>query len=94
MTIHQVELVVPDLGDFSDVEVIEVLVEPGDEVAIEESLITLETDKASMDVPSTHAGKVSALKVKVGDKVNAGDVILTLDATELVEAEETVVIDL
>ncbi|MCH8858881.1 MAG: dihydrolipoyl dehydrogenase [Proteobacteria bacterium] len=83
----------PELGDFSDVEVIEVLVEPGDEVAIEESLITLETDKASMDVPSTHAGKVSALKVKVGDKVNAGDVILTLDATELVESESTVVLD-
>lgn len=93
MTTHQVELVVPELGDFSDVEVIEVLVEPGDEVAIEESLITLETDKASMDVPSTHAGKVSALKVKVGDKVNAGDVILTLDATELVESESTVVLD-
>jgi len=93
VTTHQVELVVPELGDFSDVEVIEVLVEPGDEVAIEESLITLETDKASMDVPSTHAGKVSALKVKVGDKVNAGDVILTLDATELVESESTVVLD-
>ncbi len=93
MTTHQVELVVPELGDFSDVEIIEVLVEPGDEVAIEESLITLETDKASMDIPSTHAGKVSALKVKVGDKVNAGDVILTLDASELVESESTVVLD-
>ncbi len=78
---HQVDLVVPDLGEFSDVEVIEVLVGPGDEVAIEESLITLETDKASMDIPSTHAGVVSGLKVKVGDKVNAGDVILTLEAT-------------
>ncbi len=93
MTTHQIELVVPDLGDFSDVEIIELLVEPGDEVAIEESLITLETDKATMDVPSTHAGKVSALKVNVGDKVNTGDVILTLDATELVEVEETVVLD-
>ena len=93
MTTHQVELVVPDLGEFSDVDVIEVLVGPGDKVAIEESLITLETDKASMDVPSTHAGVVSALKVKVGDKINAGDVILTLDATELVEPEATVVLD-
>ena len=90
---HEIELIVPDLGDFSDVEVIEVLVEPGDEVAIEESLITLETDKASMDVPSTHAGEVRTLKVKVGDKVNAGDVILTIEATELVETESTVVLD-
>ncbi len=94
MTTHQVELVIPNLGDFSDVEIIEVLVEPGDEVAIEESLITLETDKASMDVPSTHAGKVRALKIKVGDKVNSGDVMLTLDATELVESESTVVLDI
>jgi len=92
VTTHQVELVVPDLGEFSDVDVIEVLVGPGDKVAIEESLITLETDKASMDVPSTHAGVVSALKVKVGDKVNAGDVILTLDATELFEPEATVML--
>ena len=90
---RQVDLVVPDLGEFSDVEVIEVLVGPGDEVAIEESLITLETDKASMDIPSTHAGVVSGLKVKVGDKVNAGDVILTLNATSGVEAEATVVLN-
>jgi dihydrolipoamide dehydrogenase len=93
MTTHQVELVIPDLGEFSDVDVIEVLVKPGDQVAVEDPLITLETDKASMDVPSTHAGKVSALKVKVGDKVNAGDIFLTLDASVSVEAEATVVLD-
>ena len=92
MTTHQVDLVVPDLGEFSDVDVIEVLVEPGDSVAIEESLITLETDKASMDVPSTHAGKVIALKTKVGDKVNAGDVILTLESTEVGEPDATVML--
>ena len=90
---HQIELMVPDLGDFSDVEVIEVLVKPGEEIAIEESLITLETDKASMDVPSTHAGKVSSINVKVGDKVNPGDVILTIEATELIESESTVMLD-
>ncbi len=90
---HQIELMVPDLGDFSDVEVIEVLVKPGEEVAIEESLITLETDKASMDGPSTHAGKVSSINVKVGDKVNFGDVILTIEATELIESESTVMLD-
>ena len=92
MTTHQVDLVVPDLGDFSDVDVIEVLVEPGDEVAIEESLITLETDKASMDVPATHAGKVGSVNVKVGDKVNAGDIILTLETAELHESHATVML--
>ena len=93
MTAHQVELVIPDLGEFSDVDVIEVLVRPGDVVAVEDALITLETDKASMDVPSTHAGVVSALKVKVGDKVNAGEFFLTLDATVSVEPEATVILD-
>ncbi len=92
MTTHQVDLVVPDLGDFSDVDVIEVLVEPGDEVAIEESLITLETDKASMDVPATHAGKVGSVNVKVGDKVNACDIILTLETAELHESHATVML--
>ena len=89
---HRIELIVPNLGDFSDVEIIEILVEPGDEVAIEESLITLETDKASMDVPSTHTGTVVSLRVKVGDKVNAGDTILTLEAADMFEAEPTVVL--
>lgn len=69
---------VPDLGDFADVEVIEVLVEVGDEVAVEQGLITLETEKATMDVPSTVAGSVTELKVKVGDKVNPGDEIVVV----------------
>jgi pyruvate dehydrogenase E2 component (dihydrolipoamide acetyltransferase) len=74
-----VEVVVPDLGDFADVEVIEVLVKPGDSVAAEQGLITLETDKATMDIPSPAAGKVSSLNVKTGDRVSAGSVIATLD---------------
>ena len=93
MTTHQVDLVIPDLGEFSDVDVIEVLVRPGDEVSAEDPLITLETDKASMDVPATHAGTVSALNVKVGDRVNAGDIFMTLDASVLVESEATVILD-
>lgn len=93
MTTHQVELVVPDLGDFSDVDVIEVLVQAGDEVAIEEPLITLETDKASMDVPSTHAGTIVSVNIKVGDKVNAGDVIASLVVSVPEEAEETAIIE-
>lgn len=93
MTTHQVELVVPDLGDFSDVDVIEVLVQEGDEVAIEEPLITLETDKASMDVPSTHAGSIVSINVKVGDKVNTGDVIASLVVSLADAPDETVIIE-
>jgi pyruvate dehydrogenase E2 component (dihydrolipoamide acetyltransferase) len=74
-----VEVVVPDLGDFADVEIIEVLVKPGDSVQAEQGLITLETDKATMDIPSPAAGKVTALKVKVGDRVSTGSTIATLE---------------
>jgi dihydrolipoamide dehydrogenase len=75
-----IEVKVPDIGDFKDVGVIELLVKPGDTVKAEQSLITVESDKASMEIPSSHAGVVKALRVKVGDKVNMGDVILTVDA--------------
>jgi dihydrolipoamide dehydrogenase len=77
-----VEIKIPDIGDFKDVPVIEILVAPGDTVEKETSLITLETDKASMEVPSPQAGVIKALKVKVGDKVSEGSVILTLAVTE------------
>ena len=66
---------VPDLGDFADVEVIEVLVKAGDRIAREDGLITLETDKASMDVPATDHGVIEELTVAVGDRVSSGDVI-------------------
>ena len=75
-----IEVAVPDIGDFKDVEVIEVLVKPGDTVAKEQSLITVESDKASMEIPSSHAGTVAELRVKLGDKVSQGSVILALDA--------------
>jgi len=77
-----VEIKIPDIGDFKDVPVIEVLVAPGDKVEKETSLITLETDKASLEVPAPQAGVVQDLKVKVGDKVSEGTVILTLAVTE------------
>jgi pyruvate dehydrogenase E2 component (dihydrolipoamide acetyltransferase) len=70
-----IDIVVPDLGDFSDVEIIEVLVSEGDRVAREDGLITLETDKASMDVPSPGDGVIESLSVSVGDRINSGDVI-------------------
>jgi len=72
---------VPDIGDFKEVEVIEVLVKPGDAVAKEQSLITLESDKATMEIPSPSAGVVRELKIKVGDKVSKGSPILLLSAT-------------
>jgi pyruvate dehydrogenase E2 component (dihydrolipoamide acetyltransferase) len=70
-----IDIVIPDLGDFSDVDVIEVLVKPGDKVAREDGLITLETDKATMDVPSPEFGVIEEISIKVGDTVSAGDVI-------------------
>ncbi len=76
-----IEVQVPDIGDFKDVEIIEVLVKPGDTVAKEQSLITVESDKASMEIPSSHAGTVKDLRVKLGDKVSQGAIILALDAT-------------
>ncbi|MBI5436851.1 MAG: dihydrolipoyl dehydrogenase [Nitrosomonadales bacterium] len=76
-----IEVKVPDIGDFKDVTVIEVLVKVGDTVEVEQSLITLETDKATMDVPSPTAGVVKAVKVKVGDKVSEGSMILLLKSS-------------
>jgi pyruvate dehydrogenase E2 component (dihydrolipoamide acetyltransferase) len=75
-----VEVQVPDIGDFKDVEVIEVLVKPGDTVAKEQSLITVESDKASMEIPSSGAGVVKEMRVKLGDKVSQGSPLLVLDA--------------
>ncbi len=75
------EVVVPDIGDFKEVEVIEVLVKPGDAVAKEQSLITLESDKATMEIPSPEAGVVKELAVKLGDKVSQGATILMLEAS-------------
>jgi pyruvate dehydrogenase E2 component (dihydrolipoamide acetyltransferase) len=75
-----VEVKVPDIGDFKDVEVIEVLVKPGDTVKAEQSLLTVESDKASMEIPSSHAGVVKEMRVKLGDKVNEGTLVLLLEA--------------
>ena len=74
-----VEVVVPDIGDFDEVAVIELLVKVGDKVSAEQSLITVESDKASMEIPSSHAGVVKELKVKLGDKVKKGSLVVVLD---------------
>ena len=73
------DVLVPDIGDFKDVPVIEILVKPGDEVAAEAPLVTLESDKATLDVPSPAAGTVKEVRVKPGDKVSEGTLLLTLD---------------
>ena len=76
------EVKVPDIGDFSDVEVIEVLVKPGDMIKAEQSLVTVESDKASMEIPSSTAGKVIELKVKLGDKVSQGMLLALIEETQ------------
>ncbi len=74
-----VQVLVPDIGDFKDVTVIEVMVKPGDSVKLEQSLITVESDKASMEIPSSAAGVIKELKVKLGDKINVGDSMAVLE---------------
>src|SRR5262245_32884207 len=78
---------VPDLGDFKDVEIIEVHVRPGDTVALEQPLITLESDKASMEVPASAAGRVAEVAVKAGDRVSKGSLILKLEASAAAAAK-------
>ena len=77
-----IDIKVPDIGDFAEVGVIEVLVQPGDTIRAEQSLVTVESDKASMEIPSSHAGVVKELKVKLGDKVAEGSVLLTLEVAQ------------
>jgi pyruvate dehydrogenase E2 component (dihydrolipoamide acetyltransferase) len=81
-----VEVKVPDIGDFKEVAIIEVLVKPGDAIKAEQSLITVESDKASMEIPSSHAGVVKELKVALGDKVSEGSLVLLLEVAGAAEA--------
>jgi dihydrolipoamide dehydrogenase len=79
--VNMIEVKVPDIGDFAEVTVIEILVKPGDTIKPEQSLITVESDKASMEIPSSQGGVVKEIKVKLGDKVKQGSVVLSLDGT-------------
>jgi pyruvate dehydrogenase E2 component (dihydrolipoamide acetyltransferase) len=88
-----IEVKVPDIGDFADVAVIEVLVQVGDTVAVEQSLVTVESDKASMEIPSSHAGVVKALSVSVGDTVNEGSVLLLLELEGEAAADQPAVVE-
>ena len=82
-----IEIKVPDIGNYHDVDVIEVLVQPGLQVAKDSALLTLETDKATMEVPSSHAGVVKEVRIKVGDKVSQGNVVCLLEVSEAGTAE-------
>jgi dihydrolipoamide dehydrogenase len=84
-----IELKVPDIGDFKEVEVIEVLVKVGDEISVEQSLITVESDKASMEIPSSLAGKIVEMKVKLGDKVSEGTLLAMVEAAGAVASAGT-----
>src|ERR671927_23130 len=75
-----IDIKVPDIGDFKDVAIIELLVKAGDTIKAEQSLITVESDKASMEIPSSHAGVVKEVKVKVGDKVSKGSLVAIVEA--------------
>src|SRR5690606_18046598 len=79
---NTVEVKVPDIGDFKEVEVIELLVAEGDTIEPEQSLVTVESDKASMEIPASHGGVIKSLKVKVGDKVAEGSVLLVLETAD------------
>ena len=81
-----IEVKVPDIGDFKDVAVIEVFVKSGDTIKVEQSLITVESDKASMEIPSSHAGVLKELKVKLGDKINIGDLLAILEGADTASA--------
>jgi pyruvate dehydrogenase E2 component (dihydrolipoamide acetyltransferase) len=83
------DVVVPDIGDFSDVPIIEILVSPGDVVAAEDPLVTLESDKATMDVPAPFEGVVRELRVSVGDKVSEGSLLMTIGPDEGDQAAST-----
>jgi len=83
-----VDIKVPDIGDFTDVEVIEVMVKPGDPVRVDDSLITIESDKASMEVPATEAGVVKEIRVKVGDKVSEGSPIVVIETAAAADDKE------
>ena len=77
------KLLVPDIGEFKNVEIIEILVKPGDEIKENDPIVTIESDKSSVEIPSTISGKVESVEVKVGDKVSEGDLLLNLSSSQI-----------
>ena len=85
------KLLVPDIGDFENVEVIELLVKEGQEIKKNDPVITIESDKSSVEIPSTHSGKIESVKVKVGDKVSKGDLILNISNSNQLSSTSQVI---
>ena len=83
------KLLVPDIGDFENVEVIEILVKPGDQIKKNDPIVTIESDKSSVEIPSTVAGKIDNIAVKIGDKVSKGDLLLNLTSSSKSSSEST-----
>ena len=83
------KLLVPDIGDFENVEVIEILVKPGDQIKENDPIVTIESDKSSVEIPSTVSGKVDNVAVKVGDKISKGDLLLNLTSSSKTSSEST-----
>ena len=83
------KLLVPDIGDFENVEVIEILVKPGDQIKENDPIVTIESDKSSVEIPSTVAGKVDSVAVKVGDRVSKGDLLLNFASSSKSSSEST-----
>ena len=84
------KLLVPDIGEFEKVEVIELLIKPGDQLNINDPVVTIESDKSSVEIPSTISGKVESVNVKVGDKVSKGDLLLNIESLKTNELKKTI----
>mgnify|MGYP003328378225 FL=1 len=81
-------ILVPDIGDFKDVEIIEILVKPGDQIKKNDPVVTIESDKSSVEIPSPSEGKIKDLKVKIGDKVSEGSILATIESAQLAGAKK------
>ena len=84
------KLLVPDIGEFEKVEVIELLVKPGDQININDSIVTIESDKSSVEIPATVSGKIESINVKVGDKVSKGDLLLNIVSSKETPSEKII----
>ena len=84
------KLLVPDIGEFEKVEVIELLVKPGDQISLNDPVVTIESDKSSVEIPSTISGKVESIHIKVGDKVSMGDVLLSVKSSKESPSEKPI----
>ena len=89
-TIMATEIIVPDIGDFENVEIIEILVKPGAVIKKNDTVVTLESDKSSVEVPSPFAGKISSLEVKIGDKVSKGSVLAVIESEKVETSTEPI----